>query len=87
MMVFTYLYNLVQEILNCLEVPGLDVFYERFLQRVIIWLGKLDSREQIRDNALKQWNVVGQELEIWQFKIFIAKTSHITYSSIIKQGF
>ena len=55
------LYNLFFEDLNCLQILLLTDLLYSIQEDFIISLRKLDSREEIRDDTLKQRDIVGQE--------------------------
>lgn len=57
------LYDLLEEVRHSLEVSALYSLYQGSLQGIIVWLREFHAREQVWDDALKQWNVMGQKLK------------------------
>ncbi len=53
-----YLYDLVYEPWHWLQLLLHNVVFQSFVEHTEVWLGQLDPREKVGDNALKQRHVL-----------------------------
>ena len=57
-----HLDDLVAEEGHTLEVVADADLLQGIQEHLVVRLGQLDAREQVRDDAIEEWDVVGEEL-------------------------